>query len=606
MSTASIRKRQVIISYIPLLAAILYYTANIVFISPQGNFPLNDDYIYGQAVRHLLNSGQFELAASSPSCFLHIILGAVACKLFGFSYVVLRTVTLAVGLAGTIALYLTVCELGLRRQIAGLIALVYVTNPLFVNLSFTFMTDVASITFCNFYFLFLIRGMRRDSKGAFLAAAIMLLSAAAIRQTAAIYVLCNLCLLPVYWIQRRHFWTILVFLVALPILWTMELEILLEAIHTLGVPHTVYKSQLLLAAAELVRSPFQQLYQLVVKLGQLSCYLGLFCAPLICAFAFNLLDRIGEHIRKAWPWFLLSVVVVGCAIGQLILQQQRLMPFSPILWKIPDLGVCSIVSTANPQWQPWLLAYLTSSAVVLSIVLLTILGIGLWCALSIAIRSLWHYLRMRKEHQPIDPHVARKRLPLFCFLLVIVSLGFLTFQTLVRDYDRYYILVLAPVLICLAITWRWLKVKPTWAMSGLILIAMAIPTTAAQQHYMSWNRARWAALSDLEARGLPADEIDGGYEYNVSRDISLWNYWSYGRNGYKVAIRYRGSSPQNRMRWWPIHGEKHIISFSPLPGYEVASTVPYWSSLLCGRSEMLVLRRKESIGSTMDEQGELH
>src|SRR6185437_10216125 len=54
------------------------WLVNLLVVSPAGNFPLNDDWIYSESVQHLLQTGQFHLLGCSPACFLHVAIGAAA------------------------------------------------------------------------------------------------------------------------------------------------------------------------------------------------------------------------------------------------------------------------------------------------------------------------------------------------------------------------------------------------------------------------------------------------------------------------------------------------------------------------------------------------
>jgi hypothetical protein len=104
-------------------------------------------------------------------------------------------------------------------------------------------------------------------------------------------------------------------------------------------------------------------------------------------------------------------------------------------------------------------------------------------------------------------------------------------------------------------------------LSVLLLLCIASYSVAGNQEYLSSNRARWQAISWLEKTGAKSAQIDGGYEYNILRDLSVYN------------TTYRGEPPRNNWRWWPIKGENNIISFSPVPGYKTIHVEPYFSLL---------------------------
>jgi hypothetical protein len=85
-------------------------------------------------------------------------------------------------------------------------------------------------------------------------------------------------------------------------------------------------------------------------------------------------------------------------------------------------------------------------------------------------------------------------------------------------------------------------------------------------------------LERLEARGIPATQIDGGAEYNILRDIKIVNSANH------------GAPPRNQWRWWGVKGEKYIVCFSPIPDYKIIDRISYWSALGFKRREVLVLQ----------------
>ena len=133
---------------VPVLVIALYFLVGLMIISPLGNFPLNDDWIYSHAVRKFMETGQIEFVGPNcTSCLLHVVLGAALCKVVGFSHIALRCLTLFIAFANTLAVYLIGRELRLRRGTATFAALLYAANPLFMNLAYSYMTDVAAVTF---------------------------------------------------------------------------------------------------------------------------------------------------------------------------------------------------------------------------------------------------------------------------------------------------------------------------------------------------------------------------------------------------------------------------------------------------------------------------
>lgn len=106
-----------------------------------------------------------------------------------------------------------------------------------------------------------------------------------------------------------------------------------------------------------------------------------------------------------------------------------------------------------------------------------------------------------------------------CFGLI---LGMLTFLASVQAYlfaifDRYHFQAILGMTITLPILLTsWLKVpsRQTFLVSVVSLIGVGLWAVGAQHDYFAWNEARWKLLRRAEASGIPAREIDGGYEVN--------------------------------------------------------------------------------------------
>ncbi|MFA6208440.1 MAG: hypothetical protein WCT03_07730 [Candidatus Obscuribacterales bacterium] len=156
----------------------------------------------------------------------------------------------------------------------------------------------------------------------------------------------------------------------------------------------------------------------------------------------------------------------------------------------------------------------------------------------------------------------------------LVCLAFLTLETIVRGADRYYLIALAPTLLAIGICAKRAEIALVNTFSILLLVALAFYSIAGNQEYLSSNRARWHAIEWLEKTGVKPATVDGGYEYNILRDITIYN------------TKYRGESPRDNWRWWPIKSETYIISLSPVPGYKTIHLEPYFS---------LVDRKKRNI-----------
>jgi dolichyl-phosphate-mannose--protein O-mannosyl transferase len=107
---------------------------------------LNDDWSYGQAVRNLIQSHEYQLTNwTSMPLLTQVLWGALFSLPAGFSFTALRFSTLFLSLAALMLLLLLVRSRG-EPLLPGLLApLLLLFNPVYLDLSHTFMTDVPEV-----------------------------------------------------------------------------------------------------------------------------------------------------------------------------------------------------------------------------------------------------------------------------------------------------------------------------------------------------------------------------------------------------------------------------------------------------------------------------
>jgi hypothetical protein len=104
---------------------------------------------------------------------------------------------------------------------------------------------------------------------------------------------------------------------------------------------------------------------------------------------------------------------------------------------------------------------------------------------------------------------------------------------------------------------------------------IALYSIAAEHDHMEWNRMRWQALRELQAKGVKPSDIDGGIEYNYTQDPALSNDLILTARTF-VNV-HRGCPETAKLRWWSISGERYIISRCEIPGWHVERQYPYFS-----------------------------
>src|SRR6266545_4036049 len=134
----------------------------VVVTNPAGNFPLNDDWVYARTVKTLLEEGRLELHgfANYPG---QVPWGVLCSMPFGFSFTALRIGTLLLGLIGAWAVYGLLREAGANRTVSAIGSATLAVNPVYYNLSHTYMTDVHFTSYAAVALFLFARGLNTDS-----------------------------------------------------------------------------------------------------------------------------------------------------------------------------------------------------------------------------------------------------------------------------------------------------------------------------------------------------------------------------------------------------------------------------------------------------------
>src|SRR5437773_5284766 len=110
---------------------------------PWGNYPLNDDWQYAWIAKRFAETGRFVVDVPiAPTLVGQSLIAAQFIKLFGFSHTLLRCVTLL--LSGVCLLFMNGI-LGVARvpdRVRALALTLLVLNPIYLNLSASFMTEI--------------------------------------------------------------------------------------------------------------------------------------------------------------------------------------------------------------------------------------------------------------------------------------------------------------------------------------------------------------------------------------------------------------------------------------------------------------------------------
>ncbi|WP_321961090.1 glycosyltransferase family 39 protein [Paraburkholderia sp. J7] len=545
------------------LPAIVWVLA-VTLANPTGAFPLNDDWSYAQTVHRLLETGQFRpLGWTSMTLIGQVLWGALFCLPSGFSFESLRISTLVAGALGLFAFAALLRALGCSRRSMTLATLALGFNPLYFALSFTFMTDIgftalalgSTLNFCRYL---TERRMRH------LALTVVLcLAALSIRQTA-LYLPAAM-LLTLALERRRDFAAIGVSLgIAVASgAFLYGLRAFLAAHDATPVLYDMAYDTL----ATQVATPGRLLLSAVLKLSALAAYLGWFLFPV-------LVWRLPRTVRRARQWgvrraALIAAGVAGLAIWIAMISLERSMPVAGNV--IAATGIGPVLLSDGPYPAAFALPH----AFWVFVTLISVAGaIMLVLELSLACAALF-----APQRSKLDARARGVRV----FLLSSAAIYVAPFLAS-HFYDRYLLPVSFLLLALLVIDDPRnpaRKREPVGSRAAsfaavVTLAAMGLFSVMATHDYMSLNRARWSLLDDLTARGVAADRIDGGFEFN----------------GFYLYDPSYVAKPQ-RGFWW-IYDNQYVVRFTHLQGYREVNRAEFARWLAPREPSVLLLERDKT------------
>jgi len=534
-----------------------------VLANPVGDFPLCDDWSYGRSVVSLLGTGHLRFTGwVSMPLVVQTVWGALFCLPFGFSFTALRLSTLVLGMVALLAVYGVLREAGARRDLAVLGSLTFGLNPLFLLLSYTFMTDVPFCALMALSLLLFMRGTRRRKPFETAGGVAVACAATMIRQVGLVVPL----VFAVGHLARHGMGRRSLAVALLPIAIAGALlggyRAWLEGTHGLPAGYDVQALRLL----NTLRGPLPSVLAAFCKRGAVALvYLGLFLLPVLVPLVLRRRAVLGE--RRGGRGFWVNAVPAAFFViaAGWVLVSGRAMPLSDNILSSAGLGPATLRDEfilhlhhlhefPRPMWVAVTFASIGGGALLLTIVLP---ALGGW----------WHLGRAR---QPGPAGWVGLSMAVGA-AVYFVPLGIAGY------FDRYLIpLVLLVMVVVVAVTGAEARIGTRGVVaSASLLVLFGTFSVSATHDYLAWNRARWRAARDLvEGARVSPSLIDGGFEFN-------------GWYGYDPA--YRQSTAKS---WWWVRDDEYLIPFGAVRGYGEIRRYRYRHWLPPGEGAILVLRRQ--------------
>lgn len=505
------------------LGLLLLWLLLILIINPIGDFPLNDDWCYGKSVKTLTENGYLKLYNWGEMTLVgHVYWGFLFTKIFGFSFTVLRWSTLILGFATLLGIY-ELCKLAnISRWMAIFGTVLCMVNPIFLSLSFSFMTDIPFFCVTIWTFYFFAKALKTDSWKPIIWAIFFCFWAFTIRQLAWVFPV--VFLLTMLLVKKRTLQNLAKAIAPLCtlIVFSLVFSYIMESNDLLQERYNS-KFGLLL---ENIKNVDKNLIILIFSyFFRCMAYVGFFLAP-IHIFYMN---------RYKFKGYKISAIVWTLLVTGILIQIGKVLPSLDNIWIDFGVGPTTLADHAGnfatspepraPQlfWQ-----------------IVTAIGVFSSVALLFHIRQI--VVLVFKKQQV-------NSLVVLSFVFYVV---YLTPFLIVGVYDRY-LLPLFPIAIVFlgANSANIPKKKYQYVAFGFLILMTWFSVCAVHDH-LSWNRARWKALDELVDSGIPKNQIQGGVEYVT------WNFFS-----------------EAKEKWWESVTPTYTLVFKPTDGQKVVKKYQY-------------------------------
>ena len=475
----------------------------LVIAHPIAETGMNDDPSFMWSARVAAQTGHIVYNGwATPILTWMLYLGALFIKLFGFSFTILRVSIATLSLAVIFLLQRLFERCGISRPNATLGTLTVVLSPLFVPLSFSFMTDIAglfTILLCMDLCVSALKATNDRAACAWIAAAA--LSNAAVGSIRQITWLGVLLIVPctAFLLRRRRG--------VLPVAaasWLVSVGVVFFCMRWFA--HQPYSITEPLIAKAWDRSTLSEITGYTLFALDFFMYL----LPISAAF----LVRYPWRSRAGKVTAILGVVAVLGSYATFLRHHRYDLFLAPFAGNyFTPRGLIDV---------PELLGQRADSIPLTLRVLLTVLTFASIFAL---IASVWNAYTTRRREPGSAP--AALSWPTLLTLFGPWSLAYLVLLATRNDlWDRYLLPFLVVSLIFVLRFYEQEFGGRLPLLCALLLAGFAIIDTAGMHDVFAMTRARLQAVDTLRAAGVPRTAIRAGFDTDVWTQLELTGYYN--------------------------------------------------------------------------------
>jgi len=564
-----------------LVMIFFLFIAVFLILSPVFEFPLNDSWAHAKSVKNFADNQEIRMSEWTAASFLfQMFYGYLFTLPFGFSFTALRISTITLSFFGIVAFYFILKEFKFSETISTLGVLLLFFNPLYFNLSYTFMTDIPFISLILLSTLFYIRWFKNKDTLNLSLGILFSIFAILVRQNAILLPIAVL--IYVFLNRERTKFTFkkITTIGLIPFAVLVLYQLWYIFIHGASVKYAVVSTTFISFF-----NPIKIIGFLLLSIYFIGAYFFLF-VPL---FVKNI-KRLKNLLKE--KFFLLINIVIFFILGMGFLIYYIFMKNFPFLgyqgFLLNNYGLGPKLLAGIPQTIPnfvWLI--ISIFAIFASLIFVSIIIYEIIYKKNFTMKSLKR-LKLKKESLSV-------------FIIIVLFLQLLFVLTKGTIFDRY-ILVIVPFSIILLFSFmKEFRFRFQLRYIYLIIITMAIFSIMGTQDYINYNKAGWYATTTLLKDGVSEKQIDGGFEFNG------WYNYEYALENLDVTrekeknkilemFKIKGYSQEHLTKegaisWWFIVDDEYIVSFSEIENYKTIKKLEYKSYLFPGKQYVYVLKR---------------
>ncbi|MBI4655257.1 MAG: glycosyltransferase family 39 protein [Elusimicrobia bacterium] len=519
--------------YYKFIVPLAYLAVSLFLKTFSMDFPLNDDWAYSIAVRHLMEDGRIILSDWAPATQItHVLFGGLFAGLFGFHFGILRLSTILLFTCLLFVFQMILQEMDAKPKHSIAIAAVLAFNPLCFLLSHSFMNDIPYLFWMTVSAYFYVKYLRTENEKFIYLASLFSAFAYLTRQL-------GMALPPAFTLslllQKKMSFRNLLRIWLIPALAFLGHWLWFKYVHG---PTWIVESYLMAKTAKHLLSPAGFLVSGMQRFADSLIETGFFLFPAALGFIPYIKELYGKNEFKARvSRFSMIVFLVLTAV---YVFSKGYLPYLENNFTRHGLGVITVgasdLKNSGIFSRTWFWFIAT--------------GLGALCG-SIFLSTTLFTIRARDKAINFLLYCA-----LFHFMLSIAG---------ARFFDRYIITFFIWFLASTAFLARRLNYSTALALAGLALSAgLALAGT---KDYFAWNSVKWKISGMGAERGINREEVSAGFDYNA---------WFHYEKNMKLLKSIKPLKMISEWEWQKpeLLKTKAFVSFRPVPAINKQGTAP--------------------------------